>query len=86
MIDVIWAKWLVSVIIGAIVAGYLFWKLESPGLKPGKGERTLSWHIRRWLGIRPYNPRKHWMVPLFMILCMLWIGGGVWFLIHIVWQ
>lgn len=85
-IDAIWVKWLVSVIIGIAVAGRIFWKYEGPGLKPDKGEQTLSWHVRRWLGVRPYHPRRHWAVPLFSVICALWVGGGVWFFIHILWQ
>lgn len=86
MIDIVWTKWLVSVAIGLFVVGYTFWKLEKPGLRPNKGERTLSWHVRRWLGVRPYHPRRRFLVPLFALVCGLWIGGGVWFFIHIVFQ
>jgi hypothetical protein len=57
--------------------------LESPGLKPGKGSLTLSWSLRRWLGVEPRKARRYLLVPVFLVILSAVIGGVVWLAIHI---
>jgi hypothetical protein len=52
-----------------------------------KGPLTLSWSIRRWLGIYPKNAKRaRWAVPVFVVLELLAIGFLVWFGWHILTQ
>lgn len=71
---------------GAMLAGggAWFWVLEAKGLRPEKGSLTLSWTLRRWLGIRPKAARRRVLVPLFLAFCAAVVGGAAWLAVHIV--
>jgi threonine/homoserine/homoserine lactone efflux protein len=73
-----------ALLLGATV---LFFALEIPGLRRDKGPLTLSWSIRRWLGIYPKDAKRaRWAVPVFVVLELLAIGFLVWFGWHILTQ
>jgi hypothetical protein len=67
-----------------LAGGAWFWRLEAPGLKPEKGSLTLSWTLRRWLGVRPAASRRVWAVPLFLAFLAAVVGGACWLGVHIV--
>ena len=69
-----WIVWL-SVTAGTFGAGE-WWAMRS-GSPPGE---TLSANIRKWLGVRPSQPRKRWTVYGFTGLI---VGFAVWFVPHI---
>jgi hypothetical protein len=66
-----------------VAGGTWFGVLEARGLKPDKGPLTLSWTLRRWLGIRPVASRRLFLVPLFLAFLAGVIGGACWLLVHI---
>lgn len=68
-----------------VAGGTWFAVLEARGLKPDKGPLTLSWTLRRWLGVRPVASRRVWAVPLFVLALASVIGGACWLLVHILW-
>lgn len=78
-----WIAFLItSAVVVLLLAGW-FWYLEKRGLVPDKGPLTLSWTLRRWLGIRPRAPRRYFLVPAFIALCAAVAGGAVWLAVHI---
>jgi hypothetical protein len=81
--DSAWVGWLSATATALVLLVAGFWALESPGLKPGKGSLTLSWTLRRWLGVEPRKPRRYVLVPLFLAILSAVIGGAVWLAIHI---
>jgi hypothetical protein len=81
--DPVWIGWLYAAATALIILGGSFWAIESPGLKPGKGSLTLSYSLRRWLGVEPRKPRRYVLVPAFLAILSAVIGGVVWLAIHI---
>jgi hypothetical protein len=81
--DPVWIGWLYAAATALIILGGTFWAIESPGLKPGKGSLTLSWALRRWLGVHPRAARRYLLVPAFLVILSAVIGGAVWLAIHI---
>jgi hypothetical protein len=81
--DPVWIGWLYAAATALIILGGSFWAIESPGLKPGKGSLTLSWTLRRWLGVEPRKPRRYLLVPVFLTVLAAVVGGAVWLAVHI---
>jgi hypothetical protein len=81
--DPAWTGWLSTTATALILLVAGFWALESPGLKPGKGSLTLSWTLRRWLGVHPRTARRYVLVPAFLTVLAAVVGGAVWLAIHI---
>jgi hypothetical protein len=81
--DPAWIGWLSATATALILLAGGFWALEAPGLKPGKGSLTLSWSLRRWLGVEPRKPRRYVLVPAFLAILAAIVGGAVWLAIHI---
>jgi len=79
-----WIAFLITALaVVAILAAY-FWVLEKRGLLPQKGPLTLTWTLRRWLGIiRPRAPRRYFLIPAFIAVCAAIAGGGVWLAVHV---
>jgi hypothetical protein len=79
---------LIAIVCGLLLgATVVFFALEIPGLHPSKGPLTLSWSIRRWLGIYPKDAKRaRWAVPLFICLELSAIFFLLWFGIHILFQ
>lgn len=81
--DPAWAGWLSATATAFALLATGFWALEAPGLKPGRGSLTLSWALRRWLGVHPRAARRYLLVPAFLAILSAVIGGVVWLAIHI---
>lgn len=81
--DPAWTGWLSATATALVLLAAGFWALESPGLKPGKGSLTLSWTLRRWLGVEPRTARRFLLVPVFLAGLAAIVGGTVWLAIHI---
>jgi len=82
--DAAWAAWLAGMGAAMAVCGWLFWRLERPGLTHGKGGLTLSWTLRRWLGLAPERPRRVVLVPLFVAVVAMAAAGLHLLIVHIV--
>jgi hypothetical protein len=81
--DPAWIGWLSTTLTALVLLAAGFWALESPGLKPGKGSLTLSWTLRRWLGVEPRTGRRYVLVPAFLTVLAAVVGGAVWLAVHI---
>lgn len=81
--DPAWVGFLVTVVGVSLILTAWFWVLEKRGLVPQKGSLTLSWTLRRWLGIRPRRRRRYMLVPLFIAACAAIAGGAIWLVVHI---
>jgi hypothetical protein len=82
--DPAWVAFLSGAGVMLLAGGTWFWRLERPGLLPEKGSLTLSWTLRRWLGIRPAASRRLFLVPLFLAFLAAVVGGACWLGVHIV--
>lgn len=85
--DALWVPLILAAL--GVMAGFVlvFFILEIPGLRVDKGPMTLSWSVRRWLGIYPNNPkRRRWAVPVFIVLWGLCLCFMLWFGYHIIYQ
>ncbi len=82
--DLAWIEWTGTLGWLLIVMGWLFWRLEEPGLHRGKGALTWSRTVRRWLGIVPAARRAVWAVPAFVLVFGAFAAGAIWVIIHIV--
>lgn len=82
--DTSWIAWLAALGSALAALALAFWRLEAPGLQPGKGPLTLTWTLRRWLGISPPARRAVWCVPLFVAVVGAAAAGLVALIVHII--